>query len=183
MQTDIQRYTRTAQWLHWIMAVIIIAAWSLGVYMADLPRGPDKTALVQWHKAIGSTVIVLVAIRLAWRATHRPPSLPDAIPLWQQKAAHGLHWLLYALMFAQPLIGWAMSSARGFPVALGGVVPLPALLMKDEVLAKSLTELHGVIGWVLAILVAGHIAMALKHHFIDRDTVLLRMLPLRPLSK
>ena len=177
MQTDIQGYTRTAQWLHWIMALLIIAVWILGFYMADLPRGPDKTALVQWHKAIGSTVIVLVAIRLAWRATHRPPLLPDSIPVWQQQAAHGVHWLLYALMFIQPLSGWAMSSARGFPVLLGGVVPLPALLMKDESLAKALTGLHEVGGWALAILVAGHVAMALKHHFIDRDTVLSHMLP------
>lgn len=177
MPIEIQRYTRTAQWLHWIMAVIIVVVWILGFYMADLPRGPDKTLLVQWHKAIGSTAIVLVAIRLAWRATHSPPPLPDSVPSWQQKTAHWVHWLLYALIFAQPMIGWAMSSARGFPVSLGGVIPLPALLMKDEILAKSLTELHEVVGWSLAVLVAGHIAMALKHHFFDRDTVLLRMSP------
>jgi cytochrome b561 len=177
MQTEIQRYTRTAQWLHWIMALIIVAVWILGFYMADLPRGPDKTALIQWHKVIGSTVIVWMAIRLAWRATHQPPALPDSMPVWQQKTVHGVHWLLYALMFAQPFSGWAMSSARGFPVALGGVVQLPALLAKDENLAKVLTGLHEAMGWVLAALVVGHVAMALKHHFIDRDAVLLRMLP------
>ena len=177
MQTEIQRYTRTAQWLHWIMAAVIIVAWSLGFYLEDLPRGPEKSALIGWHKAIGSTVILLVAIRLAWRATHRPPPLPESMVIWQQRAAHWVHRILYALMFAQPMVGWASSSARGFPVKLGGVIPLPALLMKDEVLAKSLSELHGFIGWTLAILVAGHVLMTLKHHFIDRDTVLLRMLP------
>jgi cytochrome b561 len=177
MQPAIQGYARTARWLHWIMAAIVIAVWTLGFYLADLPRGPEKTALIQWHKAIGSTVIVLAAIRLAWRALHRPPALPEAMPTWQRRATHWMHGILYALMFAQPLSGWAMSSARGFPVLLAGLMPLPALLAKDEALAKTLTAAHEAIGWSLAILVAGHAAMALKHHFIDRDAVLRRMLP------
>jgi cytochrome b561 len=173
----IAHYTPTAKWLHWIMAVIIIAVWSLGFYLADLPRGPEKTALIQWHKAIGSLVLPLIVIRLSWRLTHRPPALPGSIPVLQQRLAHGLHWALYALMFAQPLSGWAMSSAFGFPVALGGLITLPGLIAKDEILGKSLVGLHGAIGWTLGLLVVGHIAMALKHHFVDKDTVLLRMAP------
>lgn len=179
MPNETLRYTRTAQWLHWIMALIIIGAWVLGFYLSGLPRGPEKSALIQWHKAIGSTVVVLVAIRLAWRAGHRPPPLPESMAPWQRAWAHGAHWLLYVLMLAQPLSGWAMSSARGFPVALAGLIPLPPMAAKDETLAKSLTEWHGLIGWALAILVLGHVAMALKHRFVDRDDVLIRMLPWR----
>ncbi len=175
MQTEIAQYTSTAKWLHWIMAVLIILLLALGFYMSDLPRGPEKTALIQTHKAIGTIVLALAALRLGWRLNNLPPPLPVSISELQQKAAHWVHWALYGLMFAQPLSGWAMSSARGFPVALGGVIPLPALVGKNEALAKALTELHELIGWSLAILIIGHVGMALKHHFIDKDGILLRM--------
>ncbi len=175
MQTESPHYTPTAKWLHWIMAVLIILLLAVGFYMSGLPRGPEKTALIQTHKAIGTIVLVLAAIRLGWRLNHLPPPLPDSISELQQRATYGVHWALYGLMLAQPLSGWAMSSARGFPVALGGVIPLPALVAKNEALAKTLTELHELIGWGLAILVIGHVGMALKHRFIDKDGILLRM--------
>jgi cytochrome b561 len=172
-----EHYTATAKWLLWLMAVIIIVVWVLGFYLADLPRGPDKSALIQLHKAIGSTVLILVAVRLAWRVTHTPPPLSSTIPNWQQTAAHGAHWVLYALMLAQPVTGWGISSALGYPVAIAGVIPLPALVGKDEGLADSFKEAHEFIGFTLAFLVAGHIAMALKHHLHDRDDTLRRMIP------
>ena len=175
MQTETMEYSPTAKWLHWIMAVLIIALLILGFYMADLPKGPDKTALVQFHKAIGTVMLVLAAVRLWWRIGHTPPPLPASIAAWQAQVVYSAHWLLYGLMIAQPLSGWAMSSARGFPVALAGIIPLPALVGKNESLGEILKELHEFIGWSLAILVIGHVAMALKHHFIDRDGLLLRM--------
>ncbi len=177
METESQFYTSTAKWLHWIMAVLIILLLALGFYMSDLPRGPEKTALIQVHKAVGTIVLALAAVRLYWRLKHEPPPLPASISLLQQQATHAVHWALYGLMFLQPLSGWAMSSARGFPVALAGIIPLPALVEKNEALAETLTEAHELIGTVLAILVIGHVAMALKHHFLDKDGVLLRMGP------
>lgn len=175
MQSESLEYSPAAKWLHWIMAVLIIALLMVGFYMSELPKGPDKTALVQVHKAIGTVVLVLAAVRLWWRIGHAPPPLPASIAAWQAQVAHAAHWLLYGLMIAQPLSGWAMSSARGFPVALVGLIPLPALVGKDEALAELLKESHEFIGGSLAILVIGHVAMALKHHFIDRDGLLLRM--------
>lgn len=177
MHSEIQRYTPTARWLHWIMAAIIIVVWSLGFYLEDLPKGPDRTGLIQWHKAIGSLVLALVIYRLVWRLKHPAPALPASIPAWQQKTAEVAHWVLYALMFAQPLSGWAMSSARGYPVALGGIIPLPPLSGKNEAFADFLLGVHGMIGWTLALLVVGHIAMACKHHFLDHEPILSRMLP------
>jgi len=177
MATEIQHYTPTAKWLHWIMAVLIILLLVLGFYLSGLPRGPEKTTLIQVHKAIGTIVLALAIVRLVWRLKHPAPLLPASITALQQKATHAVHWALYALMFAQPLSGWAMSSARGFPVALGGIIPLPALAMKNEALGKTLTQVHEFIGWALAVVVIGHVAMALKHHFVDRDGILLRMWP------
>jgi len=177
MNPEIQRYTPTARWLHWIMAAIVIVTLLLGIYLADVPKGPERTGLIQWHKSIGSLVLALVIYRLYWRLTHPAPPLPDTIPAWQQKAAEIGHWLLYALMFAQPLGGWVMSSARGFPVRLGGILPLPALVDKNDALADALVGIHGLLGWSLAALAAGHIVIALKHHFIDHEPILTRMLP------
>lgn len=177
MKTEIDHYTATAKWLHWIMAVLIIVLLALGFYMSDLPRGPERTALIQLHKAIGTVALLLAVVRLAWRLGHRPPALPETMSWVLQKAAHGVHWSLYALMFLQPLTGWAMSSARGFPVSLAGFIPLPPLAPQNEGLAEVLKESHEIIGATLAFLVIGHVLMALKHHFIDRDTILLRMLP------
>ncbi len=177
MQDVYEHYTSAAKWLHWIMAALIITVWTAGVYLADLPKGPDKTQWIQWHKAIGSVVLPLLVARIAWRFTHQPPALPSSIPALQQIIAHAAHWALYGSMLAQPLSGWAMSSAFGYPVKMAGFITLPFLLDKDEALGKELVEVHEIIGWTLGILVAGHILMALKHHFFDQDTVLLRMAP------
>lgn len=177
MHDEVEHYTAPAKWLHWIMAAVIIIVWIAGVYLADLPKGPDKTLWIQWHKAIGSLVLPLLVLRLTWRLTHQPPALPASIPALQQKVAHWAHWALYGLMLAQPLGGWAMSSAFGYPVRMAGFITLPALLEKNEDLGKVLVEVHEVTGWVLGILVAGHIVLALKHHFMDKDAVLLRMAP------
>ena len=177
METEIEHYTPTAKWLHWIMALLIILLLMLGFYLSGLPRSPEKTTLIQIHKAIGTIVLALAVWRLVWRSNHPAPLLPASISALQQQSTNAVHWALYVLIFAQPLSGWAMSSARGFPVALGGLIPLPPLVAKDEALGKTLTGVHEVIGWTLAILVIAHVVMALKHHFIDRDGIMLRMLP------
>ena len=119
---------------------------------------------------------MLSFVRLAWRITHRPP--PDlAMPAWQAKAAHATHHLLYALFFIVPLVGWAYSSAAGFPIVWFGVLPLPDLLPVDKALAEAIKPVHGWLAWTLIALVALHVAAALKHHFIDRDGLIARMWP------
>jgi cytochrome b561 len=177
MANGIDSYTPIARWLHWVMAVVIVVALSLGFYLEDLPRGPEKTALIQYHKAIGTTILSLAMIRLWWRLKHQPPSLPATLPPWQLKSSKWVHNALYFLMLAQPISGWVMSSARGFPVTLAGILPLPPLAPKSEALSNAFAGLHGMFGWTLAILVAGHAGIALKHHFVDRDSILLRMWP------
>ena len=170
------RYTATAIALHWLLALAIVGAFSLGLYMADLPLSPQRVKLYNWHKWAGVTILALSALRLLWRLTHRPP--PDApMAAWQQRAAHLAHGGLYLLFFAVPLMGWAYSSAAGFPIVWFGVLPLPDLLPVDKALALAIKPVHGWLAWTLMVLVALHVAAALKHQFIERDGLIARMWP------
>ena len=170
-------YTRTAKSLHWLMAVLLIGLLALGFYMHDLPLSPEKLQYYSWHKWAGVCVFILVIARLAWRLGHRPPALPGHMARIEQLVAHAGHHLLYFLMFAIPLSGWLMSSAKGFQTVLFGVVPLPDLLAKNKETGDLLQSLHWALNMLLAATVLGHAAAALKHHFIDKDDVLARMLP------
>ena len=171
------RYTAVAISLHWLLAVLLLGMVALGFYMHDLRLSPLKLRLVNWHKWIGVSVFLLALLRLAWRAGHAPPPLPAGTAPLLRRAAGGLHLALYALMFLIPLSGWVMSSARGFQTVWFGVLPLPNLVHKDVALGERLLQLHLTLDLLLLLLVAGHLGAALKHHLIDRDDVLVRMLP------
>jgi cytochrome b561 len=171
------RYTAVALSLHWLLAVLLLGMMALGFYMHDLHLSPLKLRLVNWHKWIGVTVFLLAMLRLVWRAAHAPPPLPTAMSPLLRAAASGLHLVLYALMFLIPLSGWIMSSARGFQTVWFGVLPLPDLVAKDVALGERLLQLHATLNLLLLLLVVLHLVAALKHHFIDRDDVLVRMLP------
>ncbi|MFA5123052.1 cytochrome b [Zavarzinia sp.] len=176
-----QDYSAVAKLLHWLMAVVIVAAWIFGFLQDDMPNGPERLALINTHKAIGSTVLVLVALRILWRFFNPAPPLPGAMATWLQLAARAGHLVLYLLMLALPLSGWLISSAFGYPVMLAGLIELPSLLAeKNPSLGELVGDVHGAMAWFLLLVVAGHAAMALKHHFIDRDEVLSRMLPRLP---
>ncbi len=172
------RYTPIAQALHWLLALMIACSFCVGLYMHELPLSPMRLRLFNGHKWAGVTILALSALRLLWRLAHRPPPDPP-MPAWQRRAAHITHAALYVLFFAVPLAGWGYSSAVGFPVVLFGVLPLPDFVTPDRALAATLKPLHGQLAWALAVIVVLHIAAALKHHFIDRDGLLQRMLPPR----
>ena len=171
------QYTATAKSLHWLMALLLIGLLVLGFYMAGLPLSPDKLRLYSWHKWAGVTVFVLLGFRLLWRVTHRPPALPASMSAPMQLAAHAGHFVLYALMIAIPLSGWLMSSAKGIQTVYFGVLPIPDLLEKNKELGNLLQTVHMGLNLLFVAVIAGHIGAALKHHFIDRDDILKRMLP------
>ena len=172
------RYTSIAIAFHWLLALMIVTSFSVGLYMHDLPFTPQRLKLFNWHKWAGVTILALSALRLLWRLAHRPPAaLP--MPAWQQVAARASHGALYALFFAVPLVGWAYSSAAGFPIVWFGVLPLPDFVNADKALAEAIKPWHGRLAFALAGLAALHVAAALKHHFIDRDGLLRRMWPKR----
>ena len=170
-------YTFTAIGLHWLIALTIIGSFALGFYMADLPISPQKLKFYSWHKWAGVTIFLFVVLRLGWRLAHRPPELPVGMPAWQRSVAAATHVLLYLLMVAVPLSGWLMSSAKGFQTVWFGVLPLPDLLTKNAELGDLLQQMHKLLNYSMAALVFAHLGAALKHHFIDRDDILARMLP------
>lgn len=173
------RYTRTAIGLHWLLAFALVAIFVVGVYMSDLPFSPQRLKLYNWHKWAGVTILLLSALRLGWRLMNRPPELPAkvqaAMPAWQRAAHHGTHHLMYLLFFAVPLLGWAYSSAAGFPIVWFGVLPLPDFVPADKALAELIKPWHALSAFALAALVVMHVGAALKHQLIDRDGLLARM--------
>lgn len=172
-----QGYTRTAVTLHWLLAVLIIFNLAFGLYTVSLPLSPQKLRFFSWHKWVGVTVFLFAAGRLMWRLWHPVPAPPGAMKAWEQTAAHGAHVLLYVLFFAAPLTGWLFSSAAGFQTVYLGVLPIPDLLGKNKDLADVLKLAHKSINYTMAAVIVMHATAALKHHFIDRDDVLARMLP------
>jgi len=170
-------YTRTAITLHWAIALLIFAAFPLGVYMHELPLSPTKLQLYSYHKWIGVSIFLLAVLRVTWRSTHRPPPLPDSMPRWERLAANTVHHLLYVLIFAVPLSGWLMSSAKGVQTVWFGVLPLPDLVGKDKELGDLLKGVHESLNFIMLGVVLAHIGAALKHHFIERDGILARMIP------
>lgn len=174
-------YTTTAIVMHWVLALAIAGVFGVGFYMADLPFSPLRIKLYNWHKWAGISILALSGARLLWRLTHRPPALPDhvakAMPTWQHWAHHATHYGLYVLFFAVPLIGWAYSSAAGFPVVFLGLWQLPDWVPVSKPLAEWIKPWHEISAYALVGLAALHIGAALQHHLVLRDGLIHRMWP------
>jgi cytochrome b561 len=171
------RYTSTAIAMHWLIAALIVGGFTLGLSMVGLPLSRQKLQWYAWHKWTGITVFLLSCARLAWRAWNPPPAPAPTLPRWQVRATFLAHGLLYALLLVIPLTGWLFSSASGVQVVYLGLVPLPDLVPKDKALAAIFRDAHVALNFTLLALVCIHVAAALKHHLVDRDAVLARMLP------
>ena len=179
-------YSLTAIVLHWLLGVALLGLFGMGLYMAELPVSPLRLKLYNWHKWAGICVLVLSLLRLVWRLTHKPPALPDDIqkhmPAWQHVAHHGVQYLMYALFFTVPLVGWAYSSAAGFPVVVFGVFSLPDFVMPDKALAELIKPWHEISAKALVVLIMVHVAAAIKHQWMDKHALLQRMWPSRRAS-
>lgn len=171
------RYGIIAISFHWIIALLIIGLLAVGIYMVYLPIGLEKIKLYGWHKEFGILVLMLVALRVAWRLSNIVPFLPSHIPSWQKLAARTVHFLLYVLMLAMPITGWLLSSAAGFPVSFFGLFILPDILSPNEDSRFLLTETHKWLGYGFIALIGLHAAAAFYHYFIFRDNIFRRMFP------
>jgi len=171
------RYSRVAIALHWAIALMIVGAFAAGTLLEDMAFSPFKLKLISWHKWTGVSIFALVVVRIVWRLTHRPPPLPATTPDWQRRAASAGHLALYALMVVIPISGWLYSSAAGIQTVWLGVLPLPDLLDPREATADLLYAVHGGLNKGLLVLVLGHVAVALHHHYRLRDGLLRRMRP------
>lgn len=172
-----RRYKWPAIAMHWLVAVIIFAAFPVGLVMTGMVVSPTKLQLYSYHKWAGVTVFLLACTRIGWRMFDAVPALPQTMSRWEQAMANAMHIVLYLMIAAVPISGWLMSSAAGFQTVYFGVLPIPDLLGKDKALAAGLSAVHETLAYALAGLVLLHAAAALKHHLVDRDDVLTRMLP------
>lgn len=172
------RWGAGAQLLHWLIVALIIVQFVIAEIAQGLPLGPDKVATLARHKSVGITILALALLRLVWRAVNPTPTLPATSRPWERTVARATHAVLYGLLFAMPLSGWMMSSARNFPVSWFGLVQLPDLVRPSKPLYEQLHETHEVLFVVLVAVAILHVLAALKHHFILKNDVLRRMLPM-----
>lgn len=177
MRNTRERWGSLSQLLHWLIVALIALQAALGLTGIMLPLGVQKIAVLARHKSIGITILALAVLRLAWRWLNPTPPLPSNLKPYERFLARCTHVALYALLFAMPLTGWAMSSARGFPVSWFNLFQLPDLVPKSKALYAALVTAHATLAIALGLTVALHVAGALKHHFVLKDDTLRRMLP------
>jgi len=178
------QYTATAKTFHWLMALLIGCMLLLGWIMTTdiLLDGPGKSIALHIHESLGMIILGLGVLRLMWRFTNRPPQLPSSMPRWERLAAHIGHTVLYILLIAMPLVGWGIISTFPHNALFFGLFPIPNLPVLPELPNKKdiraiLINIHWTLAWAILGFVALHAGAALKHHFIERDDILLRMAP------
>jgi cytochrome b561 len=176
-QSSPSRYGAVAQGFHWLIAGLIVTQFTLGWMADDLPLGMHKLALLARHKSFGMTVLMLAVLRLIWRLFNRPPQLPAGMSKTQRILARATHVAFYALLFAMPLTGWMMSSAKNYSVSWFGRFTWPDLISPNEHAFNLLKATHHLLSDLLLAIAILHILAALKHHFWNKDDVLVRMIP------
>lgn len=170
-----EHWGRVARFLHWGMAVLILAQLALGWLASDMARSPEKIQWMTGHKSLGITILLLAVFRIAWRVLHGRPAKPPGLPRWTRLAARLSHVALYVVMLALPLSGWLVASASRLPWKLWWWLEWPRLAGPDPALKERAEALHEAGAWLLAGLLAIHVGAALWHHFARRDQVLERM--------
>ncbi len=157
--------------------MLIVLQYVLAKQAHDLPFGLHKLVVLARHKSFGITILALAVLRLIWRLANRAPELPSNMKPWERAAAHASHWTLYALLFAMPITGWLMSSARNYPVSWFNLVQLPDFVAKNDTIYDAMLTTHHLLAKALFAVALVHILAALWHHFFRKDNVLRTMAP------
>ncbi|HVR81771.1 MAG TPA: cytochrome b [Luteimonas sp.] len=179
LKNSVERWGHVSQLLHWLIVVLIVVMAYLGLTMTDLANSPHKIRVYDLHKSIGLSILVLVSLRLLWRAYAGAPRTLPGVPTWQARVAAFTHGALYALLFAVPISGWVLNSAAGFPLRWFNLVNLPSIAAKGEALQTLAKDWHEFLFWALIVLSLAHAAAAVYHHLFQHDATLARMLPQR----
>jgi cytochrome b561 len=173
--TDRSQYGTTAKVFHWLVVALLVVQYSIGWLMPDIHRGMKPGAAMAFHISIGTTIFILIVLRLAWRLTH--PVAPDnSLAPWQRLSSEAAHWLLYALVLATTITGWLFASFRDWSMSFFFLAPLP-MLAENAAAGKTIDGLHQAMEWSLLGVIGIHVAAALAHLFIYRDRIMQRMLP------
>lgn len=170
-----ESYGLIGRFLHWFVFILVTGMLLGGVLISFLPSGGFRVFVVSAHKSTGVVVLLLMSVRLLWQFYNPRPRDLGNIPVLNY-IAHVLHIWLYVLLILQPLSGILMSQAYGYPVTIFGAFKLPPLIWNSPALGSVWGEIHRATAVVLSMAIAIHAAAALKHHFIDRDRTLMRML-------
>lgn len=177
LHNSADRYGGVAMGLHWLTLFLVVLAWALGQGMDILPRGDVRMAGIVTHVALGLGILAVFAVRLVWRlAETQPASLPSPLGRWSEVLAEVVHYALYALLFAVPVVGIAYQFARG-DLPVFGLFHIPTPLTPDRDLARSIGEIHETLANAIVLLAGFHALAALGHHYLFRDRTLVRMLP------
>jgi len=174
---DAARYSTVAIILHWAISALIIANFVI-VFMAEDLAKPEKMMWMGWHKSFGISILLLAVLRIIWRLVNPVPPLNPEHKAWERTLARTIHSLFYILLIAIPVAGWLMVSGYGSPAASVLGIAVPELPVSDPKAVGGVAhELHEILAFAMLGLLVLHVAGALKHHFIDRDNTLARMLP------
>jgi cytochrome b561 len=172
-------YNNTAKALHWLIVVLLVAQFAVAWTMPDVHRDTKPIGLIAWHLSIGALILLLMAVRLGWRAVSVVPPAPADLPLLLRLLSRVTHCLLYAILIVLPVLGWINANARGWTVWFLGVIPLPALVSAGSSWGGEMGDVHMIVAWVLLGVAGLHVLGALYHQFVLRDGLLSRILPLR----
>ena len=177
-QADLgQPYDAVSRTFHWLVAALVAVQVTIALLLpAVLPASAEDT-IAAWHLAVGSTVLLVMLLRLAWRLTHPMPPAPTDLPPALRGLARGTHWAFYVVLIVLPLLGWTAANAYGATPRLLGLVPLPRLVAPDKAFAETVGAVHKTVALLLVALVALHVSGALYHALVKRDGVIRRMLP------
>jgi cytochrome b561 len=171
------KYSATAKWLHWFIAVVVILMLIFGRSLESLPLS-EREQMIMFHSGLGTLVLLLMLARWGWRLSHQPPGPAETMGVWQTRLAKTMHWSFYVLLVLQPVLGISQAMfITDYEVLAFGVIDYSGLATDNADTAKLFHILHGINATVLSVLVIGHIGAAFYHHFFQKDGVLKRMRP------
>ncbi|MGY4314139.1 cytochrome b [Bradyrhizobium sp. JR3.5] len=175
-------YGPVAKTLHWVTVLLVIVAWTLGMFGEELSEKSAQSSALLTHIWIGLTILVVAIVRIPWRIANPPPeSVPTEfgrwLVEWTDPASRLMHYVLYGLLVVVPAFGIALQFAQGHSLPLFGLGEIPSPWLADKVFAHNVKKVHEVLANALVILAAFHMVAALVHHIVFGDNTLRRMLP------
>jgi cytochrome b561 len=171
----LNRYSKVAIILHWLLAVMIIGNLAGGFLHDYVPTaGGQRSLVMSLHKSFGISILALTLVRLGWRLANPPPPLPAYFTSGERLLAKAAHWAFYAAMLALPLSGWVMADRNSRPIPFFGLAEVPKFGVAKPI-ADAAHELHEIVGWALLALLALHVMGIIKHKWLDQDNLLPRM--------